>query len=92
MEHPDTRIGRLSDLAQTRRRADWSGLNQKLKSLQPGEDLIVQCPPDKTLAAFRSTILTNGRRFHRGEWALATRTEGRKLHCFLAPRKEIDPA
>ena len=79
------RDGRLSDLAQAGHRADWSGLNDKLKAIEPGEVVSVECPKGVSLPAFRSTILTNGKRFHRGEWSLTTRKEGNVLHCFLAP-------
>ncbi len=81
-----TKTGRLSDLVNSNHRADWSNLNVKLKALQPGELLTVTCPAQVTIPSFRSIILTTGRRLHSGEWRLSTKTEKRKIHCFLSPR------
>lgn len=80
--------GRLSDLAQAGHRADWSGLNDKLKAIEPGEVVSAECPKGVSLSAFRSTILTNGKRFHQGAWVLTTRKEGSVIHCFLAPAEK----
>ena len=77
--------GRLSDLAQLGHRADWSVLNEKLKTIQPGEMLVVSCPKEVTVKSLRSTILTNGKRFHSGQWVLSTRTKGKSIYCFLVP-------
>lgn len=79
------RVGRLSDVAQQSSRHDWSGLNARLKALQPGEALAIECPPGVTVSRLRSTILTNARRFDYGEWRLRTRSAGRVIHCYLAP-------
>jgi hypothetical protein len=82
-----TRIGRVSELLDIpRQRSDWSGLNSQLKALEPGQQLEVVTPTNLTVPSFRSTILTAGQRIHKGDWRLCTRTEGRKIHCFLAPR------
>jgi hypothetical protein len=83
----ETRVGRLSELAEAGHRADWSALNARLKALQPGEVFIVTCPPGMKIPAFRSTLLTNGKRFHKAsDWVFRTRTEGTRIHCYLAPK------
>ncbi len=83
---PDSEPGRLSDLAASGQRNDWSLTRSKLKALEPGDVVVFTCLPGFSVSAFRSTILTIGRRlsFEDG-WTLSTRTKGRKLHCFLAP-------
>lgn len=81
---PGIEVGRISDLGDTRKRADWSEINGKLKALEPGQRLSIKCPDGMKVSALRSTILTNGRRFHKGEWSLTTRTDGRVVHCFLS--------
>lgn len=75
--------GVVSDLAQTRSRADWSGLTSDLRQLQPSELLTLQCPRGVKLANFRATVLTYGRRIHTGDWALAIKSNGNKVSCFL---------
>ncbi len=80
------RAGHLSDLVQATHREDWSAMNVQLKAIQPGEVLAITCPNHLTVSAFRSRILTNGRRFHLNtNWTLATRTSGRTISCFLRP-------
>lgn len=81
-----TIAGRTSDLADLKMRSDWSELNAKLKVIEPGEVETVMCPLGISLSHLRSTILTNGRRFHKGDWRFTTRTEYRKIHCFLCLR------
>lgn len=86
MPRPNSSMGRISDLANMRPRANWSPINARLKALQPGEVLNIPCPSGMKMGSFRSTILTNGNRYHRLEWCISTRTEGNILHCFLSPR------
>ena len=88
MPQPSTRIGHISDLAGRSQRADWSELNAKIRTLEPGGLLTIECPPGFSIGKFRSTVLTNGRRIHVGklpDWKISTRTDGRKLHVFLSP-------
>ena len=70
-------------MAEVASRTDWSWLNGKLKKLQPGESLSVECPAGIEMRTMRSLILTNGRRFHRGEWRVCTRTVGRVVMVYL---------
>jgi len=86
MTYVPSSTGRLSELAERKQRADWSKVNQQIRALQPGELLKLSCPSSISMASFRSTVLTAGKRIHRNEWGLSTRTEGKKLLCFLAPR------
>lgn len=78
--------GHVSELVGLNHRADRSELNAKLRSLEPGGRIAIETPKDMTLSAFRSTILTASRRMDFGDWRLSTRSEGRKLHCFLSPK------
>jgi hypothetical protein len=68
------------------RKIDWSSVKEKIKVLEPGEVVIVICPAGKDFKSFRSAVIVSGGRLHKGEWKFATRTDGKKLHCFLAPR------
>ena len=84
-----TKTGHVSDLAEMipRSRSDWSEVRGKLRDLDPGGMLTVICPRERKVTDVRSILLTAGARiFPKGEWKLITRTEGRKIHCFLAPR------
>lgn len=86
MVPPRSKAGRLSDLAESGQRNDWSLTRSKLKALEPGDVVVFTCLPGFTVSAFRSTILTIGRRLiYPVGWSLSTRTKGRKLHCFLVP-------
>ena len=80
------KISRLSDLTDLGHRADWSKLTDRLQKLDPGAVITETCPTWIAVKSFRSTILTIGNRVHTGDWRLSTRTYGRKIHCFLAPR------
>lgn len=84
MVTPRTRTGKLSDLVPQGSEINWSAIRTKIKAMEPGDVLIVSCPPGFPMPQFRSTILVNGGRIHKGEWRLSTRTKGRSLHCFLA--------
>jgi hypothetical protein len=70
-------------------RTDWSEVNERLRALQPGGGLVVECPVGKMVEKIRSTILMSARRIRYGdegnEWRLKTHVEGRKVHCFLVP-------
>jgi hypothetical protein len=89
VERVRTENRHLSDLLELplRSRSDWSEVRGKLKRLDPGGVLTVICPKDRNVPDVRSILLTAGARiFPNGDWKMATRTEGRKIHCFLAPR------
>lgn len=77
--------GRLSDIAVKRPRIDWSAMNEKLKALQPGERLSIECPLGMATSRLRSTILTRAKHYEYGDWRVRTMTGGRTIHCFLAP-------
>lgn len=80
-------IGRLSDLTEVKHRADWSELRSQIAGIEPGQRLTLHCPPERSMGAFRSTVITTGKRLHTGDrWQFTTRTENRTLHCFLSPR------
>ena len=81
-----TKTGHVSDLLTSRQRRDWSELNSKIRAIEPGGLLIAECPSGFSISQFRSTVMTQGRRIHKGEWRLMVRTEGRKLNLFLGPR------
>ena len=83
---PESKTGRLSDLASVKPRADWSGLRAEIAKLEPGGLVTFDCPPGLSLPRFRSVVLTAGNRIHDGAWKFGTRSAGRKLHCFLGPR------
>ena len=78
--------GHVSELFGMAHRTDRSELNAKLRALEPGDRIAVETPSGTTVAAFRSTILTAAKRMQFGEWRLSTRSQGRKIHCFLVPR------
>lgn len=78
-----TKTGPVSDLVDIRKRRDWSYVNRQLRALEPGKRVSVTCPFGVTVKALRSTLLTNGKRFHVGDWAMITKTEGNTVHCFL---------
>jgi hypothetical protein len=77
--------GHVSELVGLPHRHDRSELNAKLRALEPGDRIAIETPREMTVAAFRSTILTAGRRMQFGDWKLSTRSQGRKIHCFLVP-------
>lgn len=86
-----TKTGRLSDVLEddtAKQRADWSYLKKDLAALEPGDALTVNCPLSIAVAALQSTILTIGNRVHKGEWAVSTRRDGKKIKCFLVPKQE----
>jgi hypothetical protein len=83
--HLQIENGHVSELIGLPHRADRSELNAKLRALEPGDRIAIETPAGMTVAAFRSTILTAGRRMSFGDWKLSTRSQGRKIHCFLAP-------
>lgn len=80
---------KLSDVVELGHRTDWSELNKRLRALQPGGALIVECPSGMSIGQLRSTILVSARRIKYGDeenqWRLRTHVEGRKVHCFLGP-------
>ncbi len=77
--------GVLSAVAEMPQRKDWSVTRKKLEALEPGDVVIFTCPPGISMPAFRSTIITMGRRLSFEGLKICTRTRRRDLHCFLGP-------
>lgn len=71
-------------------RTDWSEVTARLRSLEPGEMISVECPVGMTMARLRSTVLTTARRMRRDGWRVSTRARGRRLECFLVPEGDVD--
>ena len=78
--------GSISDVAKRARKGNWSDLRQRIAALEPGDVVNVDCSVEE-IPRMLSTILTIGKRLRGdGEWVVTTRTEGRRINVFLAPR------